>query len=459
MENYAAAFLNDLNLAPIARKMLEEQNRATHHIASSTEYTTADAANVIDAFYDIEKADYPREKGPMKAVQNIQEQVSKEPAEMLFSLFSLFIAVISLVVTICWMCSSYNPFYTEKEPNHLTTIIPLFMLLGPELVAKALAVTTTSPRNDSVCFGFGLLGYMFSLLTTAFTGLSEILPKPEIDSKVLDLRSGQGRVNKSFLLSRVLRDLESQYVPSTGGLVIEVLHAVAPAEPLSSLQGICINYRTFLVSVAQLIMACGYGFLSHGDCSVMCIFTTALFALHALTHLPAWTTQKFSARKDNGKNATHALLRGNGHRHVFVIKNTHREAWNLEDLAAPGLPTYNYAQTRELPIIMAVFLIFLFLTMLATQLSYFGSITMILIIFYGNVGNLLIAGLPRAPWAHGIALEPVETIQDESKVMPALQSFEEKYPGYGAPMVKEFFPGGLSEDEKKWWDERKQVHV
>jgi hypothetical protein len=183
----------------------------------------------------------------MKAVQNIQEQVSKESAEMMFSFVSLFIAVISLVVTICWMCSSYNPFFTEKEPNHLATIIPLLMLLGPELVAKALAIITASPRNDSVCFGFGLLGYMFSLLTTAFTGLSEILPKPEIDTKVLDLRSGQGRVNKSFLLSRVLRDHESQYVPSTGGLVIEVLHAVAPAEPLSSLQRICINYRTFLV--------------------------------------------------------------------------------------------------------------------------------------------------------------------------------------------------------------------
>jgi hypothetical protein len=161
MENYAAVFLNDPNLAPIARKILEEQNRAIHHIASSTEYTTADAANVIDAFYDIEKADYPHEGVPMKAIQNIQEQVSKESAEMLFSLFSLFIAASSLVVTICWTCSSYNPFYTEKEPNHLTTIIPLLMLLGPELVAKALAITTASSRNDSVCFGFGLLGHMF----------------------------------------------------------------------------------------------------------------------------------------------------------------------------------------------------------------------------------------------------------------------------------------------------------
>jgi hypothetical protein len=300
-----------------------------------------------------------------------------------------------------------------------------------------------------VSFGFGLLSYTFTLLTAAFTGLSSILPAPEIESKVLNLTSGQGRTNTSFVLSRVLRDLESRYPSKLGGLVIEVLDASAPLSPLYA------NRHTVIVCVAQILIAGGYGFLSGGDFSVMGILVTALWAMQTLTLLPGWTTQKFSARKDGGKNACYALLRGNGYRHVFVIKNTHPEAWNLQDLAATGAPSYDYAQMRELPVIFAVFFIFLFLTMLATQLSYSGSIILICIMFYGTLGNLLIAGLPRAPWAHGVALESIEVIQGDDKVMVALQSLEEKYPGYGAPLVKEFFPVGLREDEKKWWDERK----
>jgi hypothetical protein len=453
MENYAAICLRGPNLAHTACEILEENYPEVRHSSSSPGYTTSDTANVIDTFCDLEKADYPREKVLVEAVQNTQEQAFGDNVNMLFS---LFMTIPSFLLTTYWISSSYNPFYSE-EASHITTIIPLLMILGPELVAKALAITTASPRNDSVCFGFGLLAYVFSLLTSAFAGFGEILPKPEITSKVLNLKSGQGRTNSSFVLSRVLRDLESRYVSKRDTPVIEVLNTVAPASPLSGLELLRANYQTVLVSVFQFLMACSYTFLSGGDCSVLCIFTTALFGLQTLTQLPAWRAQKFSARKVKGQNGSYALLRGNGHCHVFIIQNIHPEAWNLEDLAGSGLPTYDFVDTRERPVIFAVFLIFLLLTGLATQLSYFGTIILLVIMFYGTLGNLIITGLPRAPWAHGIALESVEVIQDDDKVIVALQSLEEKYPGFGEPLIKEFFPGGLREDEKKWWNERKEV--
>jgi hypothetical protein len=73
-----------------------------------------------------------------------------------------------------------------------------------------------------------------------------------------------------------------------------------------------------------------------------CMLAPVLIAMFALTVLmkqyvhdagcvvisfmPAWVAWKFSARKDGGKQATYALLRGNGHRHVFVIRNKHKDA-------------------------------------------------------------------------------------------------------------------------------------
>jgi hypothetical protein len=66
----------------------------------------------------------------------------------------------------------------------------------------------------------------------------------------------------------------------------------------------------------------------------------------------------------------YALLRGNGHRHVFIVKNMHAEAWNLEDLTTSSAAEYDFLRnTLELPIIFLVFLMFLLLTMLSMQLS------------------------------------------------------------------------------------------
>jgi hypothetical protein len=456
MERYAGPVLQDANLhnnpTQLARNILTEGTAGIYRIAKSTEHTAADAVKRINVV--MSQPDWSR-KLTIEAYDKVFEDVPPVFAIFLAPMMApLLVAIISLLMTMYWMCSSYNPFY-EEESSHVASIIPLLMILGPELVGKALAITTASSRNDSVCLGFGLLGYMYSLLTTAFTGSRDIVPKPEIDSKVLNLKSGQGRTNNSFVLSRVLRDLESPYAPKAGGLVIEVLEAVAPAAPLSSREVIKQNYHTVIISIAQFLMACGYTFFSGGDCSVLCIFSTSLFALHALTYLPAWTSQKFSARKDGGQNASYALMRGNGHRYVFVIRNTHPEAWNLEDLAGPGLTSYDYLKYHEIWVIGAVFFIFLFLTLLSTQLSYFGTVALLCITFYGTLGNLLIAGLPRAPWAHGVALESVEVIQNDGKVMGALQSLEEKYPGFGEPLVKEFFPGSLRQYEQNWWDERK----
>jgi hypothetical protein len=400
----------------------------------------------------MEKADfYPRDKVPVKAVKENDTEDNNDPTEMLISLFA---AIISLCATIYWMTSSRNPYYTE-EASHLTSIIPLLMIVGPQLVGKALAITIASPRNDFACFGFGLLGYAFNLLISAFTGFADVLPKPEILSKVLNLKSGQGRQNGSFVLSRVLRDLESRYETKKGGLVIEVLNAVAPAAPLSGRRLLQANNHMVIVLVAQFCAALGYAFLYSGDISVFLILLTSLCALQTVNFLPAWGVQKFSARKDGSKNAVYALLRGNGHRHVFIINNVHPEAWNLEDLAFSGLSTYDGGH-YELAVTCALFIIFLLLTMLATQLSYFGTIIFICMMFYGSLGNLLIAALPRAPWAHGVALESVETIQDDRKVMTALQELENKHPGHGLPLVKEFFPGGLRENDQTWWDEARE---
>jgi hypothetical protein len=140
-------------------------------------------------------------------------------------------AILCFAVTVCLLCVRDSLF--SDENGHLGSIIPILMILGPEIITKAMAITTASPRNDNPCFGFGMLAYVFKILAAAFMGTGELIPRPELDAKVVNLKSGQGRLNTSFVLSRVLRDLEPHHKDKKGSLVIQILKATAPEVPLS----------------------------------------------------------------------------------------------------------------------------------------------------------------------------------------------------------------------------------
>jgi hypothetical protein len=338
--------------------------------------------------------------------------------------------------------------FTSSNSNHIASLIPIFMILGEPILSKALAICIATPRNDSPHFGCGWLSWSLSALLPALSGTRDLLPKPEVDCKVLNLKSGQGRQNNSFVLSRVLRDLESEYEPKAGGLTIEILDTVKPTAPLSRADVFVQNSWTFIIMGTQLLIAV-HAFLKFRDESIILIFGTAIFLMEAIVNMPVWRASKFSARK--GKGSTYALMRGNGHRHVFIIRNMHEEASNIEDLAVGGSAQYDYCRTFEAHVLIWTFLSFLALTVLSTCLSDQSALYILIIMTLGTVGNVMHAAIPRALWMHGIALRSVETIFNDKNVMGAIQALEEKYEGLGEPLVAEIFSGGLTEEQKEWW--------
>jgi hypothetical protein len=97
-------------------------------------------------------------------------------------------------------------------------------------MSKAVAVTTASPQQGEPLLGCGPFAWSLHAVVTVLSGAREMLPKPELNCKVVNLMSGHGWVNNSFLLSRISRDLEATCKgrAQTGGLNIEVINAGKP---------------------------------------------------------------------------------------------------------------------------------------------------------------------------------------------------------------------------------------
>ena len=71
----------------------------------------------------------------------------------------------------------------------------------------------------------------------------------------------------------------------------------------------------------------------------------------------------------------------------------------------------------------------------------------------GMFQNVVVAGVRRNPSKRGIHLQKIHVEKGSRKVMDVLMDIEEAFPKkkIGRALVGEFFPGGLSKAEKKWW--------
>lgn len=96
-------------------------------------------------------------------------------------------------------------------------ILSLLLLIGGDIVQKAIAQlfgvyvqpTTRWPRIylTPVAFSFGWVGYAFTSITSV-SGDKQLMPSADGHSIIINCSSGYGRVNRSWLLDRILRDHE-----------------------------------------------------------------------------------------------------------------------------------------------------------------------------------------------------------------------------------------------------------
>ncbi|KAI9728109.1 MAG: hypothetical protein M1834_007825 [Cirrosporium novae-zelandiae] len=360
-------------------------------------------------------------------------------------------------------------------------IFSVLLILGGDVIQRALAQLSGTVITP-VAFSFGWVAYAISALLSA-VGSNKLMPaSPEIQCKVINVKSCYARSNQSWVLGRILKDYDHwmprnvrkrleelfdevdkdnrERLKETQGLVkLKKLQKLAREKTTRA--GLCVAifewvsdteaepgvpshdwvwWSGFAVVAIQLAIAAIPCALFH-DWGVLLITVCGSLLAFATGALPQWRQEKWACRTND---TTVALTRGNGSQHAIIIEGS-PYGFNLEDLAtgeAPDVP-----HTRVFTCILAVLWFALLITSTGLQNSTWYLLAVGAI---GMMQNLIVAGAPRRPEASGLHIQFKEVIAAK-KVMHALMDLESSYKGFGEALRAEFFPGNLWEWEKQWW--------
>ncbi|KAJ6485580.1 hypothetical protein C8R45DRAFT_997093 [Mycena sanguinolenta] len=338
---------------------------------------------------------------------------------------------------------------TWRSPSDTGTIL---LIIGGDVIARALA-QLAGPKLVPVAFSFGWVAYAFATLANV-SGDGRLLPPPDYDVKLFNLASGISRDNRSWVLGRLVRDMEGPLEPNVG--INLSIHIVTRGGPPSL--DFC-YYMGFAVILGQLGIAaipCGL----YRDWSILALTSGGIILCLLTGLLPQWKSEKYQARllseKDKGKGKVVALTVGNGSRHVFVIIDPGL-GMDLEDLASGQSPLLRERGNKMISLrvrtqIACGILAFLWMVFLITWTSVSTSPWFVVLIGgSGMFSNVLVAGVKRKPSASGIHIKAVDSIS-RKKTMHGLMDAELDYPGLGEVLLDEFFPTArLHENEELWW--------
>jgi hypothetical protein len=359
----------------------------------------------------------------------------------------------------------------------------VLLIIGGNVIQRALA-QLSGGYITPVPFSFGWVAYSFNFMFAI--GDKKLMPEPDYASIVINAKSGYTRDNRSWLVGRVLRDFDYWKPKAVETEVQKIIDDARTADwdkakrvagksphddsiPIPSRRqraGLCVSifvtstarragafavakdwvfYSGVFATVIQLGVAaipCGL----YGQWLIMLITAWGTILAFASGALPQWKAEKWQCRR---RKKTIILTKGNGAQHAIVIIGSDGEALDLEDLA------HSDGEKSSLPLrLYAAFLAVLWLVFLITVSGVSQNIWYLLVVGgLGMMQNVLVAGAPRNPGAFGLHLEFLEVI-GHYKVMKALMKLEDKYPGVGVHTVKTFFPGKLTEDEERYWNEK-----
>ena len=301
------------------------------------------------------------------------------------------------------------------------------------------------------------------------------MPPADSTCKVINVRSGYVRDNKSWVLGRLVRDYEDWMDPRVAAHLAQMLedkwkenrakHGSTAPKPQQA--GLCVSlykaetgagrprrdvvyYSGFVTMVLQLGIA-AIPCALFGDWGILMV-TACGTALSFLTgSLPQWAREKWACRRILHRHQkTVALTRGNGSQHAIVIFSEEGRL-DLEDLAVGG--SGDDVSTLLSTRVALIGLAFLWIMLLITAAGIEADTWFLLTV--GGVGilqNVVVAGARRTPAAFGIPLS-FDGVIGRTRVMDTLFAVEERYKGVGKSMVDTYFPGGhLREAEKARWE-------
>ncbi|KEF57447.1 uncharacterized protein A1O9_05364 [Exophiala aquamarina CBS 119918] len=403
-----------------------------------------------------------------------------------------------------WQNETGSDIFRSQMENP-SEVFSVLLIIGGDIVQKAVA-QMSGHRITFVAFSFGWVAYAFNSLMSAF-GDGSLMPDPEFSSEVINVKSGIKKQNNSWLLCRLIRDLEREvtknwttwYEVDDQATTDDWIETQDPSvkcnragEGISSLlvticealPGAANPHRGwhFVIYVAIIIIQHAVAMIPiilYGNWSVLFITGIGTILAVCTTSLSEWRLEKYQARR-HSKNS-YAITRGNGHRHVFVIK-----AGTKADGKFPGLFLDDLAgavrKAGDGTRLKTVGLAIAWVSFLIAAGGLKDHTWYVLIVgIIGMAQNIWVAGHHQTSKAHGIPVhivhthglnpvplgkhpttytkrgaKPVYEASRGMKVMEVLMEVEKDHPTIGAALQPEFFPpGSLRKYEADWWAEAK----
>lgn len=381
-----------------------------------------------------------------------------------------------------------------SNPSDVSTIL---MVIGGDVVQKALAQGTGTPYFTPVCFSFGWVSYAFMALVEII-GDGRLLPEPDFPVKVFNLDSGYVRENKNWVIGRLLRDLETslsrQRPLESESVRISVFEAKANRNGPTKCSVGWIHFYGLLCVLVQFALA-AIPVVTSGEWDIIMITGAGTILVQLVGCLPQWRAEKLPNRQT--RDATFALTQGNGSREIVVIIGNGKcldleelsvsatprssrpwekfhQSWCLfsksardeQSLSTPqasrqehrrarvirGLPL-GFWLTRVVVVAQSILWLLLLVNLACSRSS---DWVIIAIGAFGMFQNGYLAGMQRPTEQRNLPLVPVEAITSK-KVMDGLMDFEVTYGG-AERLRDEFFPGKLRESEILWWSGQRDAY-
>lgn len=360
-----------------------------------------------------------------------------------------------------------------------TGFLSLLMIIGGPVIQVALA-QISGPRFVPICFSFGWISYIFSMIP-ALAGDGRLMPAVDYACKVINLRTGYARTNRSWIIGRLLRDLEATKEPEPNVALRVVIYksvrfgGTGSGDSVIRLTSGWLGWLGLGGILCQLVVSIVPVVLDR-DWAVAMIAGSGTILCLATAALPQWRVEKLACRDASDKNI--AITVGNGSPHVVVILGEgtcldledlagaegprHARPWEMRGwFARPGkqarvglwhgLPIYFWA-TRLFWAVSLLVWAALLLSVVALKANAWYLIAVGTI---GTVQNAVVAAARCNPGMRGLKLVEYRDLIG-AKVMDVLMDLERLEAGCGKPLLKEFFPGGLDvpkdRGEQRWWD-------
>lgn len=228
-------------------------------------------------------------------------------------------------------------------------ILSLLLILGPEVVQRALA-QLVGTYYVPIGFSFGWVAYSFNALLAIAGGKvdtrspqslltyedGQLMPEADCQALVVTAQSGHYRINKAWIIGRLLRDFEKRAAPFASSKASDEWEALRvsvfewderreqrkPIRDWVWCSGLAVVVLQIAISAVPLAL--------WSEWATLALVTGGILLASAQAGLPQWKAEKWAC-PSGGK--TISITRGNGHRHVMVLLGS-PTALNLEILAS-----------------------------------------------------------------------------------------------------------------------------